>query len=104
LSSRQTVAVQYRGRACRFSRSISRPVTWSICASISITAAMPLSRWARAGCRAGVARICARMSGEALMSTQSLPLDETAIEDCVRARARTPPLRKPAQLRQLQFH
>jgi hypothetical protein len=31
-------------------------------------------------------------------------LPDTAIDDCVRAVARTVPLRSPAQLRQLQFH
>ncbi|GGY97363.1 hypothetical protein GCM10007388_33810 [Pseudoduganella plicata] len=44
------------------------------------------------------------MSGEALISSQSVSLDETAIDDCVRGVAATVPLRTPRQLRQLQFH
>jgi len=48
------------------------------------------------------------MSGEALTSTHSVLLAVlsavTAIDDCVRARARIVPLRTPAQLPQLQFH
>jgi hypothetical protein len=45
------------------------------------------------------------MSGDAFTNTQDcklLPL--TAIEDCVRARVRRVPARKPAQFGQLQFH
>ena len=67
----------------------------------------------RARCRAardsaadpGEPAIAPRMSGEALTSTQragSRPL--TAMEDCVRGRARRVPARKPAQFGQLQFH
>jgi hypothetical protein len=44
------------------------------------------------------------MSGEALNSTHSWGVDETAMEDWVRAVALTVPLRMPAQLLQLQFH
>ena len=44
------------------------------------------------------------MSGEALNSTQSMPLPLTAMEDCVRAWARMVPLRSPSQFGQLQFH
>ena len=45
------------------------------------------------------------MSGEALTSAQEVSvLPATAIEDWVRGRARNVPLRRPAQLRQLQFH
>ena len=45
------------------------------------------------------------ISGEALTSAHELPgLPATAIDDCVRARERSLPLRKPAQLLQLQFH
>src|SRR5579862_3334 len=70
-----------------------------------MTAASAVSRAACALCSAGLARSCARMSGEALMSTHSPPARAlTAIEDWVRARARSVPARRPAQLRQLQFH
>jgi hypothetical protein len=65
---------------------------------------MPLSRKVRAGCKAGVARIWLRISGEALTSTQSSPFSLTAIDDCVRLVARMLPLRTPRQLKQLQFH
>src|SRR4030095_7040833 len=65
---------------------------------------MPELRSAHRGCNSGVARICARMSGEALKSTQYSPSLLTAIEDWLRGRARTVPARTPAQLRQLQFH
>src|SRR5277367_7051637 len=45
------------------------------------------------------------MSGEALTRAHALGVSpQTAIEDCVRARVCTAPLRTPAQLRQLQFH
>src|SRR5215471_17191125 len=44
------------------------------------------------------------MSGEALQSAHCLPSPVTAIEDWLRGRARSVPARKPAQLRQLQFH
>jgi hypothetical protein len=45
------------------------------------------------------------ISGEALTSAQETPtLPATAIEDWVRACARSVPFRKPAQLLQLQFH
>ena len=43
------------------------------------------------------------MSGEALNNTQSSP-SPTAIDDWVRACAGIVPWRRPAQLRQLQFH
>ena len=65
---------------------------------------MPLSRTRRAGCKAGLARICTRMSGEALMSTQSMPSSLTAMDDWVRLTAAMVPLRTPSQLKQLQFH
>ncbi len=44
------------------------------------------------------------MSGEALHSTQFTPSSDRAMDDWVRAWARRLPLRKPAQLAQLQFH
>lgn len=45
------------------------------------------------------------MSGEALTNAHEVSaLPATAIEDCVLGRARNVPLRKPAQLWQLQFH
>src|ERR1700683_2106036 len=45
------------------------------------------------------------MSGDAFTSTQDAgSLPRTAIDDCVRGRARKVPARKPAQLGQLQFH
>jgi hypothetical protein len=44
------------------------------------------------------------MSGEALHNTQLTPSSEIAMDDWVRAWARRLPLRKPAQLAQLQFH
>ncbi len=59
---------------------------------------MPVSRAARAGCMAGVARSWVRMSGEALTSSQSVPLAEMAIDDWVRARLLMVPLRTPSQL------
>ncbi|MDT4854716.1 hypothetical protein FQZ97_890350 [compost metagenome] len=102
--SENTSGVASRGSGVWRSRSISRPVTWSICASISSTAAMPLSRMARAGCSSGASRIWVRMSGEALTSSQSLPSALMAMDDCVRARAWSVPRRKPSQLGQLQFH
>ena len=40
-----------------------------------------IARRAGLGCSAGVARICVRMSGEALSNAQSWPLDETQIDD-----------------------
>ena len=87
------------------SRSISNPVAWSTWPSISTTAAIAVSRTPRAGCSAGLARICSRMSGEALNRMPSAPSSgRTKIDDCVRGLARTPPERTPAQLRQLQFH
>ena len=102
--SENTSGVASRGSGVLRSRSISRPVTWSICASISSTAAMPLSRMARPGCRAGVRWIWVRMSGEALTSSQSVPSALSAMDDCVRGVARTVPRRTPSQLGQLQFH
>src|SRR3990167_11551391 len=102
--SENTSGVASRGSGVWRSRSISRPVTWSICASISSTAAMPLSRMARAGCSSGASRIWVRMSGEALTSSQSLPSALMAMDDCVRACALSVPRRKPSQLGQLQFH
>jgi len=66
---------------------------------------MALSRVARAGWKMQLARSWAVMSGEALTSTHATSsLPATAIEDWVRALARRVPWRKPAQLRQLQFH
>ena len=60
---------------------------------------------ARPAAASGFACSCARMSGEALTSTQARrSLPQTAIEDWVRGRARTRALRTPAQLGQLQFH
>jgi hypothetical protein len=71
---------------------------------MTITAAIPESRIARAGCSAGLDRSWNKISGDALINTQSVPLDDTAIDDCVRAFALIEPLRTPAQLAQLQFH
>ena len=52
--------------------------------------AIAVSRGARAGCRSGWARSCARMSGEALTSAQAAHrAPRTAMEDWVRARARS---------------
>lgn len=102
--SESTSGVASSGKGLARSRSISNPVTWSICASISSTAAMPLSRTARAGCNSGLARICASTSGEALTSSQSWPLALTAIDDWVRACACSVPRLNPSQLGQLQFH
>jgi hypothetical protein len=45
------------------------------------------------------------MSGDAFTNTQECKLlPQTAIEDCVRARACRVPARNPAQFGQLQFH
>ncbi len=77
---------------------------WSIWASISTIAAMPVSRSARAGCSAGKLRICCSTSGEALNSTQLSPSPLAAIDDWVRAEVRMRPLRTPSQFVQLQFH
>jgi hypothetical protein len=44
------------------------------------------------------------MSGEALNKAQLTPSLETAIDDCVRALARTEPSRLPLHIGQLQFH
>jgi hypothetical protein len=65
---------------------------------------MPESRFCRAGCKSGLARIWDKMSGEALINAQSVPFSVTAIDDCVRAVALIVPLRQPAQFSQLQFH
>jgi hypothetical protein len=81
------------------------PVVWSIWPSTRTIAAMAQSRTARAGCSSGLAWSCAVISGEAFTSTQqAAALPATAIEDCVRACARSVPFLKPAQLSQLQFH
>src|SRR6185295_20309834 len=67
--------------------------------------AIALSRMARPGCSTGCERNCESTSGEALTSAQLVSLPpETTMEDCVRARARNEPRRRPAQLGQLQFH
>ena len=79
-------------------------MVWSIWASTSTMAQIPVSRTPRPGCKAGTETTWVRMSGEALNSTQSTPLPETAIEDCDRARARKDPVRRPLQFGQLQFH
>src|SRR5471032_159392 len=62
-----------------------------------------LSRTLTPGCRSGFARNCAKISGDALTSTQESP-PVTTMEDCVRARACSVPARYPLQLGQLQFH
>src|SRR5690606_28058339 len=67
-------------------------------------APIAVSRGLRAGCRAGKASSCARMSGEALQRIQSTPLSLMAMDDWVRAWPRKVPARRPAQLVQLQFH
>ncbi len=86
------------------SRRLSRPVVWSIWLSINTIALMPVSRNARPGCIGAKPCNCARMSGEALHSTQLIPSSDSAMDDWVRAWARRLPSRKPAQLTQLQFH
>ena len=101
--SSRTISVQWISSGAP-SRSISSPVVWSICASMRMIARTAVSRIARAGWSSGAARNCARRSGEALNSTQSVPSAETAIDDCVRGRARIVPLRTPSQFGQLQFH
>jgi hypothetical protein len=65
---------------------------------------MPVSRIARAGCNAGVARIWLKISGDALNRIQFTLSAETAIDDWVRGTARIVPFRAPLQLKQLQFH
>src|ERR1700730_153529 len=65
---------------------------------------IPVSRIARAGCSSGVWASWLSTSGDKLIRTQLTESEVTAIEDWVRGRPRTFPLRKPAQLRQLQFH
>ncbi len=64
---------------------------------------MALSRIARPGCRSGFDCSCARTSGEAFTSTHEVSA-ATAMEDWVRALARSVPARYPLQLGQLQFH
>src|ERR1700693_6530577 len=66
-------------------------------------ATMALSRIARPGCRSGFDCSCARTSGEAFTSTHEVPA-ATAMEDWVRALARSVPARYPLQFGQLQFH
>ena len=66
-------------------------------------ATMAVSRIVRPGCKSGFACNCAPMSGEAFTNAQDSP-PLTAIDDCVRARARNVPARRPLQLGQLQFH
>ncbi len=66
LRSSATGSVHHSGSAVPRSRSMSRPVEWSTWPSISTTAAIAVSRTPRFGCSAGLARICSRMSGEAL--------------------------------------
>src|SRR3989344_1913918 len=99
-----TISVQKISRLTVPSRSIRRPVVWSICASISTMPTMPVSRMARAGCNAGNSCTCLSTSGEALNSTQLTPSPLTQIEDWVRRLALMVPLRMPSQLWQLQFH
>ena len=66
---------------------------------------MAVSRMVRAGCSTGFACNWVRMSGDAFTNAHALLASPvTAIEDCVRARVWSEPLRTPAQLRQLQFH
>ena len=103
--SSSTGSVHHSGSGVPRSRSMKRPVAWSIWPSISTTPAIAVSRWARAGCITLLLRICSRMSGEALNRMPSaLSSGRMKIDDCVRAFARTAPARTPAQLRQLQFH
>ena len=56
------------------------------------------------GQSAGVALICARMSGDALTSAKRSPFDVTASESCVRARSPSCPARTPTQFGHPQFH
>ncbi len=98
------MSVQYISRGVLPSRNISRPVVWSICASMRTTERTAVSRIARAGWRSGKPRNCVRISGDALKSTQFVLSAEIAIDDCVRAFALIVPLRNPSQLGQLQFH
>src|SRR4030081_2733585 len=63
------------------------------------------SRSERPGWKGGVACNWAVISGDTLTSAQpAASRPRTAIDDWVRARARTVPARTPAQLLQLQFH
>src|SRR5262249_50566474 len=101
--SSRTCGVQYTARLPP-SLSIRSPVVWSIWASISTMARIPVSRMPRPGCSRGKARSWVSTSGEALNRTHSIPSAEAAMEDWVRGRARIVPLRTPSQLRQLQFH
>jgi hypothetical protein len=78
-------------------------VLWSISLSMSTMARSAVSRRARPGCMAGKAANWARMSGEALNSTQSTPFALTVMEDWVRGWARSLPWRMRRQLLQLQF-
>ncbi len=86
------------------SRRINKPVVWSICASISTMAWMPVSRTPCLGCNGGWASSWKRISGEALNSTQRSPSPLTAMEDWVRGLALISPARNRRQLSQLQFH
>src|SRR5882762_8471277 len=81
------------------SRSMKRPVLWSICASTSTMPLMAVSRGARAGCRTGFARSWARMSGEALTSAHwcsSRPRPQGAVADARTVTAVAVPLREAA--------
>ena len=56
------------------------------------------------GHSAGVDLICARMSGDALISAKRSPFDVTASESCVRPRRPSRPARTPTQFGHPQFH
>ncbi len=58
----------------------------------------------RTGCSSGVARICWRISGEALTITQLFPSAETAMLDCVRGMTRSSPSHARRDSLVLQFH
>src|SRR5208282_6208138 len=86
------------------SRRDNNPAIWSISALVSRTPEMGESRAAFRGCRAGVASICVRKSGEALNKNQARLSWHIATCVWVRPFPLKVPARNEWQLRQLQFH
>src|SRR6185295_3197471 len=87
-----------------FSRRDNRPAIWSISAPVNTTASIGLPRKPFVGCKAGVARIWAARSGDALIRVQRPSPAETAMPAWVRGRTRLSPAHASAQTGQRQFH
>jgi len=65
---------------------------------------MPVSRIPLAGCNTLESLSCVRISGDVLNNSQSVPVDEMAMEDWVRELDLLMPLRWFEHWLQLQFH